>query len=91
MFGGICFMLHGNMCCGVADVDLMVRLSPEDADAALTERHVRPMDFTGRPMRGFAYVGPGVTDDDVALAAWVERCAAFCRTLPPKRRHPPEY
>lgn len=89
MFGGICFMLHGNMCCGVSSDDLMVRLGPERGDAALGEPHVRPMDFTGKPMRGYAYVSAQGTRDDVALAGWVERCAVFCRTLPPKRSKAP--
>jgi TfoX/Sxy family transcriptional regulator of competence genes len=85
MFGGICFMLNGNMCCGVANDDLMVRLGPERGDAALGEAHVRPMDFTGKPMRGYAYVDAAGTSDEVSLAGWVERCVAFCLTLPPKR------
>lgn len=90
MFGGVCFMLDGNMCCGVISNDLMVRLGPERGDAALSEPHVRPMDFTGRPMTGHAYVSAGGTEDEVALARWVERCIAFCRSLPPKRPKPPK-
>jgi len=89
MFGGLCVMLHGNMCCGVTGADLMLRLGPEAGEAALAEPHVRPMDFTGPPMAGFAYVDPEGTADDVALAGWIERCVAFCLSLPPKRLRPP--
>ena len=58
MFGGLCFTINGNMAVGVTGEDLMVRLSPEEADAGLARPGVRPMDFTGRPMRGFVFVGP---------------------------------
>lgn len=84
MFGGIAFMVRGNMCAGVIGDDLMVRLGEDGADAALDEPHVRPMDFTGRPMRSMAYVAPAATADDDALAAWIDRCLAFNATLPAK-------
>ena len=58
MFGGLAFMVGGNMACGVIGEDLMVRLEAEDAERALSEKHTRPMDFTGRPMKGFLYVAP---------------------------------
>jgi TfoX/Sxy family transcriptional regulator of competence genes len=58
MFGGIAFMLAGNMACGVIGGDLLVRLGKEDAERALGEPHVRPMDFTGRPMKTTVYVDP---------------------------------
>lgn len=84
MFGGIAFMAHGNMCCGVSGEDLMVRLGADGADAALDEPGARPMDFTGRPMKGFAFVGPAGTATDAALHDWVERTLAFADTLPTK-------
>jgi TfoX/Sxy family transcriptional regulator of competence genes len=84
MFGGIAFMVRGNMCAGVIREDLMVRLGEEGADAALDEPHTRPMDFTGRPMRNMAYVGPGGTRSDADLGAWIDRCLAFNATLPAK-------
>lgn len=84
MFGGIAFMVRGNMCAGVIGDDLMVRLGEDGADAALDEPHVRPMDFTGRPMRSMAYVAPAGTAGDAALAAWIDRCLAFNATLPAK-------
>jgi hypothetical protein len=83
MFGGLAFMLDGHMCCGIVGHDLMLRLGVDGADAALARPHVRPMDFTGRPMTGMVYVSPeGVRGR--ALRGWVERASAFARTLPPK-------
>ena len=84
MFGGLAFMVGGNMACGVINEDLMVRLDAEDAERALSEKHTRPMDFTGRPMKGFLYVAPGGTDSDDELAAWVELAADHAASLPPK-------
>lgn len=84
MFGGIAFMLGGNMAVGVIDEDLMVRLDPTDAQRALAEPHVRPMDFTGRPMRGMIFVDPGGTAGDEDLASWIEAGADFAASLPPK-------
>ena len=84
MFGGIAFMLDGNMCCGVLGSDLIVRLGPEGAEAALAEPHVRPFDATGRPMKGWATVAPAALDDDRQLARWVDEAAGFASSLPPK-------
>lgn len=84
MFGGIGFMLGGNMCCGVLGDELVVRVSAEDGEAALAEPDVRPFDFTGRPMKGFVLVGPGATETDDGLDVWVSRAEAFASSLPPK-------
>ncbi len=84
MFGGIAFMLAGNMAVGIAGDDLMVRLEPDDARRALAEPHVRPMDFTGRPPKNMVFVGPGATSADQDLAAWVEAGADYAASLPPK-------
>jgi hypothetical protein len=86
MFGGLCFTVAGHMAAGVNGDDLMVRLPPEESDAALAEPGARPMDFTGRPMRGFVFVGPQGTRDDADLRRWVERGASYAGSLPPKRR-----
>ena len=84
MFGGIGFMLNGNMCCGVANDDLVVRVGADQHEARLTEPHVRPMDFTGRPMKGFVYISPeGIKDDD-ALKKWLDRGVSFALSLPKK-------
>ncbi len=84
MFGGVAWMLSGNMAVGAMGDRLMVRLSHEDVDAALAEPHVGPMDFTGRPMRGFITVEPEGLEDQGDLAGWVNSGADFAASLPPK-------
>ncbi len=86
MFGGLCFTIGGNMCCGVVNEDLMLRLPPEEAERALDEEGVRPMDFTGKPMKGMVYVGPEVTADDDTLASLVDAAVGFASSLPPKKK-----
>lgn len=84
MFGGLAFMLGGNMACGVIGDELMVRVGPDAWEAAVAEPHAREMDFTGKPMRGMVYVGlDGIAEDD-DLAGWVGRGIAFAASLPPK-------
>ena len=83
MFGGLCFTLHGNMICGIVGNTLMLRLNETLAVEALRKPHVRPMDFTGRPMRTMVYVDPGGLRGR-ALRTWVETAANHGRTLPPK-------
>ncbi len=83
MFGGICVMVAGQMCCGVIGDDLMVRVGPEQYADALEQPHVRPMDFTGRPMKGLIYVSPEGVKSDAALRKWVERGVAFVKSAPP--------
>src|SRR3977135_934193 len=77
MFGGIAYMVAGSMCCGVVGNDLMVRVGAEHHDEAIGERHVRPMDFTGRPMRGMVYVEPAATRTSGALRSWLDRGIAY--------------
>jgi len=84
MFGGIAWMVNGNMACGVIGDDLMVRLEREDAEAAQAQEHVGPMDFTGRPMRGFILVEAAGIESDTALGRWVDAGADFAESLPPK-------
>ena len=85
MFGGLTFMVNGQMCCGVLKNDLVLRLTPEDAEAALHQPHTRPMDFTGRPMKSMIYVSPLGADSDQALAAWVQLAVRLARTVPGKK------
>jgi TfoX/Sxy family transcriptional regulator of competence genes len=83
MFGGLAFMLNGNMCCGIVGDQLMLRLGADLAETALVRPHVHQMDFTGRPMAGMVYVAPeGLAGG--ALRGWVDKAAGFARTLPPK-------
>ena len=84
MFGGMAFMLSGNMCVGVTGDDLMVRVGPDGLEDALAQPHARPMDFTGRPMKGFVYVDSPGTETEDSLEKWVQRGVAFARTLPSK-------
>jgi TfoX/Sxy family transcriptional regulator of competence genes len=84
MFGGIAFMLGGNMACGVIRDDLMVRVGPDAHDEAVAEPHVRPMDFAHRPMRGMVYVEPAGVRLDKDLARWVDAGAAMAASLPAK-------
>jgi TfoX/Sxy family transcriptional regulator of competence genes len=84
MFGGLAFLVSGNMCCGVIGSDAMLRLGADAADAALDEPHTRPMDFTGRPMKNMVYVGPAGLEDRAAVRGWVDRALAFATSLPPK-------
>ncbi len=84
MFGGIAFMIGGHMAVGVIDDELMVRLDPADAEQALGEPHTRPMDFTGRPMKGMIFVDSDGTAADEQLSSWVEAGASFAASLPPK-------
>ena len=84
MFGGLAFMLRGNMCCGVVGDMLMLRLGEEGATAALDEPHAIPMDFTGKGMKSMVYVGPEGTADPESLNRWVNRGADYAAGLPPK-------
>jgi TfoX/Sxy family transcriptional regulator of competence genes len=84
MFGGLAFMLRGNMCCGVLKRELIVRVPPDETDDLLAEPHTRAFDFTGRPMRGFVVIRPAGCEHDGTLADWVDRAVAFAATLPAK-------
>jgi len=83
MFGGLAFMVRGNMACGIVGDGLMLRLGADGAESALEHPHVRPMDFTGKPMTGMVFVGPGGLRG-AALQRWVSRAVGFVGTLPPK-------
>lgn len=84
MFGGIAFMVRGNMCCGVIGDRLMLRVGPEAYDTALSRPHAKPMDFTGRPMKGMIYVEPEGFASPVDLKKWIGRALEFSLSLPAK-------
>ena len=85
MFGGLCFMARGSMCCGLTSTGFMVRVGREAYKRTLAEPHARPMEFTGRPMAGFVYVDPSGYRTDTALAKWVQKGIDFVSTLPAKK------
>ena len=89
MFGGLCFMVNGGMCCGLTGTAFMVRVGPDRYQEALAQPHVRPMDFTGRPLAGMVYVDPAGYRSDRALATWIRRGVDFVSTAPAKKHSRP--
>jgi hypothetical protein len=84
MFGGIGFLLNGNICCGAWKEFLILRLGDDAARQVLSEPHARPFDITGRPMRGWAMVEPVGWQDDARLRRWVEWAVEFTSGLASK-------
>jgi TfoX/Sxy family transcriptional regulator of competence genes len=82
MFGGVCFTVQGNMACGIVGDDLIVRLGTAEATRALARPHVRPFDFTGRPLAGWVYVGKAGVAEDAELEAWVRKGVEMALSLP---------
>ncbi len=85
MFGGVGFLVNGNMACGVHGENLIIRLSPADGEKVLTRPHTRPFDLSGKPMRGWVYVEPEGFATEADLQAWVNRGVDYARSLPPKK------
>jgi TfoX/Sxy family transcriptional regulator of competence genes len=85
MMGGICFMVSGNMCCGVSASALMVRAGRDAYQRMLAQPHVRPLEFAGRRPTGFVLVDRGACRTDTALARWVKRGIDFVSTLPGRK------
>jgi hypothetical protein len=88
MFGGIAFLSGGFMFVGIVGDVLMARVGPDAYDQALKRAHVREMDFTGKPMKGYVFVDPPGFEDDADLEHWVRACRAFVRSLPEKAAMP---
>lgn len=84
MFGGLCFLLGGNMCCGIVGDELMLRVGPDAHEGVLARKHAREMDFTGRALRGMVYVAADGLCTDEALATWLRSAVDFAGALPPK-------
>jgi hypothetical protein len=84
MFGGVVFLLHGNICVGVWKTALIARLGPEPAAAALLEPNVVEFDITGRPMKGWVMIEPAGLDTDEQLSGWIQQSVEFVTTLPRK-------
>ncbi|SRR6266446_3023885 len=89
MFGGLCFMVSGSMCCGLTSTAFMVRVGPDGYEKALAQPHARPMDFTGRPLTGMVYVDPAGYETDAALVKWVQRSVDFVSGLQAKKSAAP--
>ena len=85
MFGGLAFMSGGYMFIGITGEALMARVGPESYEKALSQPHVREMDFTGKPMKGYVFVVPPGFERDSDLSKWVDLCVAFVKSLPPKK------
>jgi TfoX-like protein len=86
MFGGLAFLIGGNMAVAASGQGgLLVRVDPEESDAIVGSTNARPMEMRGREMRGWLRVDAEDVEDERALAEWVERGAAFARSLPAKR------
>jgi hypothetical protein len=77
MFGGLSFLRDGRMCCGIVGEDLVVRVLDKEMPSLLRRAHVRPMDFTGKPLRGFVYVAPDAIATDDGLREWIAKGLAF--------------
>ncbi len=84
MFGGIGFMVEGNIACGVLNDELIVRVGPDRYEESLEKKHTKVFDFTGRPMTGWIMVKPAGYETDAALKEWVKMGVGFALTLPPK-------
>jgi hypothetical protein len=86
MFGGLAFMFHGNMFVGVLGPTLMVRVGPTRHQEAMKMKHVRAMDFTGRPMKGYVFVDEQGFAEDEAFEGWIAWSTGFASSLPRKVR-----
>jgi TfoX/Sxy family transcriptional regulator of competence genes len=84
MFGGIAFLLNGNMCFGTLKDDLIVRVGRERYEDALARPHARPMDFTGRPTTGFVFVDSKGWSNDATLKKWLDMGIGYASSLPKK-------
>ena len=84
MFGGLCLLSRGHMFVGIVGEALMARVGPDAYEKALRRPHARPMDFTGRPMKGYVFVDPPGYEDDRDLKRWVDESLKFVATLPDK-------
>ena len=84
MFGGVCFLLNGNLLVGVWKDSLIARVGKDAYEAAIQEEHVKEFDITGRPMQGWVMVEPDGIDSDHQLTHWIDQATVFVRKLPGK-------
>ena len=84
MFGGVGFLIHGNMACGVHKENMIVRVDPDEHERLLKKKHTRVFDITGKPMKGWLIVEPDGCKTSKQLTDWVKTGVDFALTLPPK-------
>ena len=84
MFGGLAFLVNGNMCCGVHGTEMIVRLDPAHAEEALNKPHTRVFDLSGRPMKGWILVQAEGLASEAMLARWIKLGLAYASSLPIK-------
>lgn len=84
MFGGVGFLIHGNMACSILNDELIVRVGPDNYQEALNLPQARKFDLTGRSMRGWFMVSAGTLAKENELSAWIKRGVSFAKTLPHK-------
>jgi TfoX/Sxy family transcriptional regulator of competence genes len=85
MFGGIGFLLNGNMCCGVLGAEVIIRFDPEQTEKVLTHKHTRIFDFSGRPMKGWIFVGTQAVETESDLKHWLQIGLKYAKSLPSKK------
>ena len=84
MFGGICFLINGNMACGILHDDIIIRVGADNYEESLRLPHTRIFDITGKPMRGWVLVSSEGHESDEDLTEWVQKGIKYARSLPPK-------
>jgi len=84
MFGGVCFLTHGNMACGIINDHLIVRVGLDGYEASLKFPHTRKFDLTGKPMKGWVMVSSEGYESDEDLFEWIQRGVRYALSLPPK-------
>ena len=86
MFGGICFMLNGHMCCGIETDRLMVRVMPDRYETLFSKPHAREMDFTGKSLKGFLFISEAGYRTTSGLASWLDEAVDCVKSKPPKKK-----
>lgn len=86
MFGGLCFMVNNKMCVGVENARLMVRLDPNIEDEVLQQEGASPMDFTGKPMKGYFFVDIEALSTKKKLAYWLDMALAYNEHAKPSKK-----
>lgn len=90
MFGGLTFLVNGNMCCGVLEQDLVIRVGPGNAGPFLRQPHIAPMDITGKPLDWMIRVAPDGYAASRAFNEWLKRALDYAQALPAKQPRPPK-